>query len=190
MTSFPETPDPPRISYRRIREEESQGPEEEKRGDGTKPYAEVVNLVFTILIWVILAVVLVGWAVVGAIFWIPLMVRAMLRFSFSLVEATFEGRKPAAAAKGLRDAVNFYRRGFVVAVEVVTGEEIEDPKEGRTEDKRLLREFLWALLVWYFIALLFGWVQASPRDLVDWFLSIPWADYFNDLVDRLTGGRV
>ena len=37
---------------------------------------------------------LVIWAVVGALFWIPLVLRAVFRFSISLIEAMFEGQKP------------------------------------------------------------------------------------------------
>lgn len=146
-----------------------------------------VNWIFLGITWAILAVVLLVWAVVGAIFWIPLLLRAMLRFSISHIEAIFEGHKPAEAARILRDAVSFYRRGFVVAVEVVTREPVDRREEGPVKENRLLLEFLWALLVWYFIFLLFGWIQASPMDLVDWFFSIPWADYFRDLVGRFTG---
>ena len=155
--------------------------EEEK---GPSPYAEVMNKAFSVLTWVILSVVLLVWAVVGAVFWIPLLLRAMLRFSISLIEAMFEGHKPTKAAKILRDAVSFYRRGFVVAVEVVTREQIDHREEGPVTENRLALEFLWALLVWYFIFLLFGWIQASPLDLIDWFFSIPWADHIRDLIDR------
>jgi hypothetical protein len=151
------------------------------------PSAEVVNRIFTVLTWVVLFVVLLVWAFVGAIFWIPLILRAMLRFSISLIEAMFEGHKPSTAAKILRDAVSFYRRGFVVAVEVVTREQVREDEEGPVAQHRLLWEVLWALLIWYFIFLVFGWIQASPLDLVDWFFSIPWADHLRDLVGRFTG---
>ena len=156
----------------------------EDKERGRSPYAELASKIFSVLTWVILIVVLIVWAVVGAVFWIPLLIRAMLRFSISLIEAMFEGHKPARAAKILRDAVSFYRRGFVVAVEVVTREQIDDRDEGPVTKNRLLLEVLWALLVWYFIFLLFGWIQASPLDLIDWFFSIPWADHIRDLVDR------
>jgi hypothetical protein len=45
-------------------------------------------------------------------------------------------------------------------------------------------EVLWAILVWYFIFLALGWIQASPVDLWDWFFSIPWREHFGDLVQR------
>ena len=177
--------DPPFLSYTamgRVESEEDPGQTEET--SAPSPYLKAMNHVFTALTWVILFVVLLVWAVVGAVFWIPLMIRAMLRFSISLIESVFEGHKPARAAQTLRNAVSFYRRGFVVAVEVVTKEKVREEEEGSVGQNRLLLEVLWALLVWYFIALLFGWIQASPMDLVDWFFSIPWGEYLGDLIDR------
>lgn len=160
-------------------------PEPEVKKEPGK-YSEVIDGIFLVLTWVILVVVLAMWAVVGAIFWIPLLVRSMLRFCLSLIEAMFEGHKPARAAGILRDAVSFYRRGFVIAVEVVTQEKVNYDDEGPVTENRLLWEFLWALLVWYFLLLLFGWIQASPLDLLDWFLSIPWTDHIRSLVDQFT----
>ena len=187
MTAHPDTSDPPRISYRRIQEEGSRGEEPGRTGDKARPYVDAIQWGFTALTWLVLFFVLLVWAVVGAVFWIPLILRATLRFSLSLLETVFEGHKPAKAAKALRDAVSFYRRGFVVAVEVITGEKIDERDDGPVTEKRLFKEILWAVLVWYFIALFFGWIQASPLDLVDWFRAIPWGEYFGDLVDRFRG---
>ena len=43
-----------------------------------------------------------------------------------------------------------------------------------------------ALLVWYFILLAMGRIPASPLDLMDWFLSIPWTDHIRSLVNQFT----
>lgn len=180
------TSETPFLSYKKLDQDEEVGEEEAS----SHPYKEVVNQIITVLTWVVLVVVLLIWAVVGAVFWIPLLLRAMLRFCVSLIESMFEGHKPSTAARILRDAVNFYRRGFVVAVEVITQEEVSDKREGPVAEGRLLREVLWALVVWYFIFLLFGWIQFSPLDLLDWFFSIPWAEYIRDLVDRITAGQL
>lgn len=180
--------DPPTISYRGASELSTDPVPEEpgasKNGSRLTQFGQIINQVFAVFTWIVLFVVLLIWAVMGALFWIPLMIRALLRFCISLIEAMFEGHKPARAARGLRDAVGFYRRGFVTAVEVVTREQIEEDQEGPVKENRLLLEFLWAALVWYLIFLLFGWIQASPMDLVDWFLSIPWGEHFSDLISR------
>lgn len=169
------TSQPPMLSYK-----PSEGQDEEGRTHGASKTEKVLNGIT----WGILSVVLALWAVVGALFWIPLLIRAMLRFSISLIEASFEGQKPVEAARVLKNAVSFYRRGFVVAVEAVTGKGTDERESGPTTENRLLMEVLWALLVWYFIALFLGWIQASPVDLWDWLVSIPWGEHFSDLVQR------
>jgi hypothetical protein len=170
----------------RLEEEEPDSGSDDE--ENVNPYLKTANTVFKVLTWAILFVVLVVWAVVGAVFWIPLLVRAMLRFCVNLIEAMFEGQKPVRAARTLKEAVSFYRRGFVVAIEVVTKEEIADAAEGPVTENRLLFEVFWALLVWYFIALLMGWIEASPLDLLDWFLAIPWTDHIRGLMDTLSIG--
>jgi hypothetical protein len=187
------TAEPPVYSYRSSRlADASARVAEEASGKGKEPspVAEVTNKVFKVLVWVVLGVALLIWAVVGAIFWVPLMIRALLRFSMSLAESMFEGHKPVRAAKTLLDAVNFYRRGFIVAIELVTREQISEDEEGPVKERRLLTELLWAVFVWYFIFLMFGAIQTSPLDLLDWFLSIPWAEHLRDLWTGLTAGRL
>jgi len=171
------TSKPPVITY-------GSGPAPAEESGGGSLVAKPTEKVLTVLTWGILFMVLSVWAVAGAIFWIPLLIRAMIRFSINLIEAAFEDKRPTSAAKVLKDAVSFYRRGFVVAIEVVMGEGTESHPSEQTMENRLLLEVLWAILVWYFIFLMFGWIQASPMDLVDWFFSIPWAEHFGDLVQR------
>ncbi len=173
------TSQPPMISYNQRAE-----PGEVRVKPVERRPAEKVLKALT---WAILSVVLAIWAVIGAVFWIPLMIRAMLRFSINLIEAAFEGRRPAAAAKVLRDAVSFYRRGFLVAIEAVMGDSMDRGEVEATTENRLLLEVLWAILVWYFLFLFLGWIQASPADLWDWFSSIPWGDHLGDLVQRFRG---
>ena len=120
------TGEPPVISYRRTEEPGEEPPAEMKP---ETPFSKAANHILTGLTWVILGIVLGVWAVMGMLFWIPLLLRAMLRFSLSLLEAVFEGQRPTDSARILRDAVSFYRRGFVVAVEAVTKEEIEEEYE-------------------------------------------------------------
>jgi hypothetical protein len=108
----------------------------------------------------------------------------MLRFSISLMEAMFVGERPTQAAKILRDSVHFYRRGFVVAVEVVTREDVPDERRHSAAENRLLFEVFWAALVWYFVFLWMGWIQTSPLDLWHWFVSVPWREAFAAVLER------
>lgn len=168
--------EPPRLSYTALgRREEEKATEDDVTTEKTAE--RYLNIVFTVLTWCILVVVLLVWGSVGLIFWIPLLLRTMLRFCVSLVEAMFAGQKPVRAARYLRDAVSFYRRGFVVAVEVVLKEEIASEERAPRTESRLLFEFFWAVFVWYFIALAMGWIETSPLDGLNWLLSIPWAEH-------------
>jgi len=167
----------PTISYRSTGE-----PVEEKK---PSPVTRTTNKVLDGFTWGILAIVLLVWAVVGAIFWIPLLLRAMLRFSISLIEAMFMGQRPSHAAKILRDAVGFYRGGFVVAVEVVTREDVPEDRRQPKGESRLLFEVFWAALVWYFFFLWMGWIQTSPLDVWNGFLGLPWRETLARILERL-----
>jgi len=146
------------------------------------------------LTWAILIVCLSVWAVIGAIVWIPLLVRTMVRFSAALVPAMLADRKPVRSAHMLRQAVSFYRRGFQVATEVVTRE--PDPGERKFADepvlrgKALLNELAWVALIWYAILLLLGVVETTPIDLwwrlvaLDWSETVfrPITEFFRGLI--------
>jgi hypothetical protein len=164
-----------KVEGRTIERELTTGPGRERK------LAESVTRILASVRWAVLVVVLAVWAVVGVVFWIPLVLRALMRFLVSLLEAMFENQRPLEAARVLRNAVDFYRRGFVTAVELVTGEDLEGGREGPMLRNRLLLEFLWALAVWYFVFFFFGWIKASPIDLIGWFFSIPWGEHFRDL---------
>jgi hypothetical protein len=166
---------PPVLVYRRSRPQERYE-EEAKESEPIKQAKVVLNFVFKVVTAVILSLILLVWLVVGIVFWVPWVVRATFLFLISLVESTFQGTKPTEAAKVLRDAVSFYKRGFVVAIEMVGMEELEEDEGVRPEGGRLLREMFWAALVWYFILLWVGTIQFSPVDLWHWFVSIRWGD--------------
>jgi len=171
---------PPTLSYRSLGE-----PEEVKEKEpAPSRVVKTTNRILQALTWGILAIVLLVWAVVGAIFWIPLLLRAMLRFSISLIEAMFMGQRPTQAAKILRNAVGFYRGGFVVAVEVVTREDVPEDRRQPQGESRLFFEVFWAALIWYLFFLWIGWIQTSPLDVWYWFVSIPWREAFAAVLER------
>ena len=170
---------PPVLVYRRRRPQERFEEEETREPQPIKQAKGAVNLVFKLATAVILVAILLVWLVVGVIFWLPWILRASFLFVLSLMESTFQGTKPTEAAKVLRDAVSFYKRGFEVAIDMVTREELDEEEETeavRPEGGRLLREFLWAALVWYFILLWVGTIQYSPLDLWEWLRSIQWGE--------------
>ena len=151
------------------------------------PVRHAVNKAFAGVTWVVLAIVLVVWAVVGAVFWIPLMLRKVLQFSFSHLQSVFVGKRPEGAARALQSAVSFYRRGFVVAFEVIMREEIDGDAKDPETGNLLLLELLWAVPVWYVILFGVGLIQASPVDLWNAFGSIQWGQLLGSLFDWFRG---
>ena len=132
--------------------------------------------------WAVLVICLGVWAVVGALFWIPLLLRRVITFSAALVPAMLADRKPHQAAKSLRDAMNFYGRGFQVTREVISGE--PDPNERtaplkedtRLEGMALLNELAWVVVIWYAVLYFFGAIDTTPLDMWRWLAGISWTD--------------
>lgn len=162
----------------------------------SEPEAEVPDVppglgakVMRLLTWLILVLLLLGWAVVGAVFWLPLVLRTMFGFSVALIQATMEGSKPTAAARMLKDAVGFYRRGFVVAVEAVMGPEDEEDQRrgGGVDGRRLVKELAWASLAWYAVFLLAGVDLPTPIELFNGFVGLPWGDWVQGVGGWLDG---
>lgn len=141
------------------------------------------------LTWAILLICLGVWAIVGAIFWIPLLLRTMVRFSVDLVPSMLTGKHPTRAARLLRHAVTFYRRGFEVAIDAVTrepGREDRSTTEAEPSPLRgmaLVNELAWVAVIWYGILLFFGVITATPIDVWLWLAGIQW----NDAVFRPVG---
>lgn len=141
------------------------------------------------LTWGILSVCLALWAVVGFVFWIPLLLRSMVQFSFALSQSMLQGTRPHEAGRILRDTVGFYRRGFTVAVNAVFG---PPPKKKpvattRLTPKKFLFEIVWAALVWYGILFALGAVQTSPLDMWNATVALPWGEWWQGLEATVSG---
>ena len=134
----------------------------------------------------ILSVCLVGWAVLGFLLWIPRLLRAVLAFSAALIDSTLTETDAAPAGRRLRSAANFYRRGFVSAVESIrvtkSGRE-EDPDDERTSQGSapsglILRETAWAIVVWYVVLWAAGPIRGTALDVG----ALPWSDLWTGMV--------
>jgi hypothetical protein len=131
----------------------------------------------------ILAICLGIWAIVGAVFWIPLLIRTMVLFSVALIQATLDGKQPAAAAQTLREAVTFYRRGFIVTRSAVMGEPSSQPPAAAAIDVgRLMRELVWAAVIWWLVLAILGFAW-SPTEIWTWLVSGPIGTTFGRLGD-------
>ena len=160
----------PTIRYRMV-------PEVTAAAGDSPPVASSGPPVLKWVSWAVFGAVMVVWAVVGALVWIPLLLRAMVRFSLALVQATLDREPPSEAAATLRGAVEFYRRGFVMAADALHGRTPEPTGHTRRAgNRRLLREFGWVALVWYALLAAFG-VVWSPLELGQWIVDLPWGDW-------------
>lgn len=141
------------------------------------------------LTWGILSVCLALWAVVGFVFWIPLLLRSMIQFSFALSQSMLQGTRPDEAGRILRETVGFYRRGFTVAVNAVFG--APPKKKPATTTHLTLKQFVfelaWAALVWYGILFFLGAIQTSPVDMWNATTALPWGEWWQGAENTVSG---
>jgi len=118
--------------------------------------------------WIVAGICCAVWSVLGLVFWLPVLLGAMLHFSVAHVQAMLDGQVPMAAGAGLRAAASFYHRGFAAALDVArksngsaTGPVLSTrSRAGGGNRGRLLRAAGWALATWYAALLVVG--------VVDW----------------------
>lgn len=139
--------------------------------------------------WGVLSICLAGWAVVGLFLWIPRVLRAVVAFSVALVHSTLTETNAEAAGRSLRSAANFYRRGFVSAVESIRPPKPEHEKdqgegggaEGTVPSGPIIRETAWAIVVWYVVVWTTGLLQGTPIDLA----AAPWSELWAGAVEAV-----
>jgi hypothetical protein len=100
------------------------------------------------------------WAIIGFLFWVPFLARAIAVFSSSVLYYTMTNRDASHLAPYLETAINFYSRGFKLIMSTFSN--LESPQGTRATDllpfqaARVMVEFLSAFLFWGGIALLFA----------------------------------
>ena len=159
----------------------------------------VVHYTLRALTWLIVATALGIWLLIGFIFWVPLLIRAGIAFSIEVMNATMTGRNADAAGLMLSRAVNFYRAGFVTAIEAIqdkpssqyrTGPQIvrdrpwvedeeDDELEVGLDPRGFLNEVGWTVLIWYLIASAVGWTAWTPARALGEFFAIDWGYHLN-----------
>ena len=139
------------------------------------PQVSKLNEAFT---RAVLGVCLLAWAVIGFFLWIPKIVRGVVAFSAALVQSTLAETSAEAAGRALRSAANFYRRGFVSAVDAIRPRaEVEHTDEKPVasegiEPGLIVRETAWAFVVWYVILWPMGVFRGTAADIA----MIPWGE--------------
>ena len=175
-------PDQPAIKRYSIIDPETKRPLDERAPEGR------IQTAVRILTWAILSVCLALWAVLGFLFWIPLLLRSMLQFSVALIDSMLQGTRPVEAGRVLLETVDFYRRGFLVAIGAVFGDLPEPERSQRPlQGSRIVTEIGWALLVWYAVLLVTGVVETTPADLWRGVAEYPWRETIDGLLGPTTG---
>ena len=172
----------PILRYSRLHEVEESS---ESRADSTENEISKLNEAVT---WGALIICLAGWAVIGLFLWIPKVVRAVVLFSVALVHSTLAETGADQAGRRLRSAADFYRRGFVGAVESIRQSGSDDDEGAEESDAPpsiesglILREATWAIVVWYVILWPTGVLEGTPLDLA----AVPWSDLWSGWVETV-----
>jgi hypothetical protein len=142
------------------------------------------------LTWGILSVCLALWAVIGFIFWVPLLFRSMIHFSLALSQSMLQGTKPVEAGRVLRETVDFYRRGFTVAIAAVFRRPSVAEKAQKAKPlsaRRWMFEITWTVLFWYLVLLGVGVIETSPVDLWNAVTALPWSEWWQATTDTVSG---
>lgn len=108
-----------------------------------------MEILVKLIMVAVLVVTLAIWAIVGLVFWIPLLMRATTVFAAALVPAAFSHRGISQLHDGLQNASGFYFRGFKYAFDA-----FNDEPDGSSEPLRLgrvLLEMLWTAAFWFFL---------------------------------------
>ena len=118
-----------------------------------------------ILMVLILVVAEVVWAIVGFMFWVPLLARAATIFSTVIVYARVTGQAPEDMRDYLRVATSFWFEGFVAAKEALfPTTRRENAAALDVKIGRLCGEVAWSLLFWLLVA--WVWDRSATQEVV------------------------
>ena len=122
-------------------------------------FARIIQLVVCV-------VLIVVWTVVGFLFWIPFLVRAIGAYTTAVLGATFTGASLYSAQRGLDTAVRFWFAGYQVVLE--SRHSTSSPlRATRLEEGPPLKHFVDQLLGHLLFALLF-WCSAVALWIAIW----------------------
>jgi hypothetical protein len=96
----------------------------------------------------VLVFVLAVWAVVGFIFWIPLLTRATTVFSAMVVHGTITRQRPDSLKHYLASAAVFYFEGFRITWDVLYGNSVANAPPMKVRFGLVFIETLWTVLFW------------------------------------------
>ena len=115
------------------------------------------------------------WAVIGFVFWVPLLARSIFAFSISVLYVTLTRQNPTSIGYQLSTAASFYVMGFVNIIEAIFPEdsaETSEEEDFEVHFGRLLLEILWSAFCWITLLLSLGYLQWLTDFLKAAFLRI------------------
>jgi hypothetical protein len=113
---------------------------------------------------VTLLIALLIWSVIGFVFWIPMMVYAIVRFSALVVYATIVDADPKTIGAHLERSVRFYLQGFRNIIRAIKGRQ-RWPSTGeeqfQVKPMVLIGHIMWTLLFWVGSWFLGVWIWST-----------------------------
>lgn len=138
-----------------------------------------MELTVAVMTFIIFIVSMVAWALIGLVFWIPILTRATTVFSGMILYATLTGQKADALRDYLRLASGFYANGFRITTEALYPPKgSASPSEIEFHLGRFIVELLWTSAFWFVVF----WI--SKPDLITPLTARIWstAEWFQQLV--------
>jgi hypothetical protein len=131
----------------------------------------VVNALINIIRQFALAVSLVIWAIVGFLFWIPMLVYSIVQFSAMIVYATITDADPNSLATRLERAVRFYLEGFRNVIKAIYRRKTDGPAttDVRVEITKIIVHVIGTVLFWLAVTALILWGTGA---LSQWFSEL------------------
>jgi hypothetical protein len=100
-----------------------------------------------IMMYFMAAIAIAIWAVIGFVFWVPLLARATTVFALALLPAAFSDEDISEKlTEGLERAAVFYFHGFGAAIRAVRGDNRGGGHD--TSVGRIIVESIWVIVFW------------------------------------------
>ena len=123
-----------------------------ERGGGGEMHQEgkLLRLIIGVIREVVLVISLIIWSVVGFLFWIPMLIQAIIHFSALVVYATITDSDSDLLAAHLERAVRFYLQGFRNIIHAVYR---KSPHGTPTADM----DVNWVVIAWHLLSTVLFW---------------------------------
>jgi phosphatidylglycerophosphate synthase len=115
-----------------------------------------MDRIVSVVLFIVLIICLLAWAVIGLFFWVPLLFRETAMFSVRVMHASITSQSIRNSSQGLQLAASFYINGFLTAINAVGLNASTSNERARLRLFVLLFESLWAAVTWVAILAVAG----------------------------------